>query len=187
MHWDGNCLEEHGGFAPTSFAKRNFWSCTEREYVLAPVTSILRPGLGRPAGMWKAQPLELGIEPGALAAWVFPSPGDYKVFVPLLSLSHSFTSNGTYWFTVRLRGKNNPAITKCRCEAEKLGFTQLCSKKMKGRGESGCPKPAHGSRGGCALVKHAWDSSAVMPNGSWWSQPGGSCSMLWNTGGKKLY
>lgn len=131
MHWDGNCLEEHGGFAPTSFAKRNFWSRTEREYVLAPVTSILRPGLGRPAGMWKAQPLELGIEPGALAAWVFPSPGDCKVFVLLLSLSHSFTSNETYWFTVRLRGKNNPAITKCCCEVEKLGFTQLCSKKWR--------------------------------------------------------
>lgn len=124
-----HCLEEHGGFAPTSFAKRNFQPRTEREYVLTPVQSILRAGVGRPAGMWKAQPSELGIEPGALAARVFPSPEDCKVFVLLLSLSHSFISNETYWFTVRWRGKNNPAITKCRCETEKLFLTQLSSKK----------------------------------------------------------
>lgn len=123
MHWDGNSLEDHSWFAPTCFAKRNFWSCTEREHELARVQSILRPGVGRPAGMWKAQPLELGIEPEVLAARVFPSSGDCEVFVFLLSLSHSFISSETYWFTVRLRGKNNPAITKCHCEMEKLGFT----------------------------------------------------------------
>lgn len=136
------------------FAKRNFWSCAEREYVLTPVQSILRPGVGRPAGMWKAQPLELGMEPRELAARAFPSPGDCKVFVLLLSLSHSFISSETYWFAVRWRGENSPAITKCCCEMEKPGFTQLCSEKMKGRGESGCLKPAHGSGGG------------------WWSMPG---------------
>lgn len=41
----------HGGFALTPFVKRNFWLCTEREYVLTLVQGILRPGVGRPAGM----------------------------------------------------------------------------------------------------------------------------------------
>jgi len=69
------------------------------------------------------------MEPGALAAGVFPSPGDCKVFVLLLSLSHSFISSEAYWFMVRWRGKNDPAITKSHCEMEKMGFTYLCSKK----------------------------------------------------------
>lgn len=130
MHWDGNCLEEHDGFAPTSlFAKRNFWSCTEREYVLTPAQCIVQPGVGRPAGMWKAQPLELGMEPRELAAQAFPSPGDCKVFVLLLSLSHSFISSETHWFTGRWRGESSPTITKCPCEMEKFGFTQLCFEK----------------------------------------------------------
>lgn len=175
MHWDGNCLEEHDGFAPTSlFAKRNFWSCTEREYVLTPAQCIVQPGVGRPAGMWKAQPLELGMEPRELAARAFPSPGDCKVFVLLLSLSHSFISSETHWFTGRWRGKSSLAITKCPCEMEKLGFTQLCSeKKMKGRGESGCLKPAHRSGGGW------WSMPGIPPprcqTGPWRSQPAGRC------------
>lgn len=144
----------------TWWARSHFLFCKEEFLVVhrkggCAHPSPEHPGVGRPAGLWKAQPLELGMEPGELAARAFPSPGDCKVFVPLLSLSHSFILNETYWFAARRRGKNNPAITKCPYEVEKLGFTQLCSKKKKKeRGERGSLKAAHRSGGG------------------WWSVPG---------------
>lgn len=148
MHWDG--------FAPTSvFTKGNFWSCTEREYVLTPAQSILQPGVERPAGMWKAQPLDLEMEPGELAAPAFPSPGACKVFILLLSLSHSFILNETRVGSQR-GGEGKAALPSqgAIMRWEYLASPSSAPKKTKGRGESGCLKPAHRSGGG------------------WWSMPG---------------
>lgn len=134
MHWDGNSLEEHGGFAPVSFAKRNFLPVRRKGVCAHP--GLEHPGVGRQLGCEKHIPGELGSEPEALATQVFSSPGDCKVFIFLLSLSHSLISSETYWC----------AGGTC------LGF--LCC-------DAEWPQP---------------------------TQQGGSCSMLWNVGGKrKLY
>lgn len=107
MHWDGN-WRNMMGLLPLLSCKEEFL-VVHRKGVCE---SILQPGVGRPAGMWKAQRLGLGMEPGELAAPAFPSPGHCKVFVLLLSLSHSFILNKTCWFSVRWRGRNSPEITK---------------------------------------------------------------------------
>lgn len=85
---------------PLLFLQRGVFGRAQKgSYVFTPGQSILQPGVGRPAGMWKAQPLELGMEPRELAAPAFPSPGACKVFVLLLSPIHSFRMKpiGSQW------------------------------------------------------------------------------------------
>lgn len=126
-------------------AKRSFWSCTERSLWEHPAAWAGKASWDVKGG--------LGMEPRELAARAFPPPRHCKVFVLLLSLSHSFTSNETCWFSARWRGRNGPEITNWD---GKTGLHPALPPKNEGKRGGWLPEA-------CPQVRRGWWSVPGIP------------------------